>query len=137
LIFNFRQVITLVSVKSGNGDRDRDEVINYFLDDISNTISFGVVVDWWIENDSSISQVNSNIENWKQLVVLVVGDTDLISEVLHGGTNTFSDSLDYQTVHIVNIRDPSWGFLVWLDVLKGIFKKFMDFFTMVFDIFKS
>jgi hypothetical protein len=28
------------------------------------------------------------------LVVLVVGDTDLISEVLHGGTNTFSDSLD-------------------------------------------
>ena len=103
MIFDFRQVITLVGVESGDRDGDRDEIINYLLDNIPDTRSFVSVVNWWIENNCSISQVNSDVENWKQLMVLVVSDTDLISEVLHGGTDTFSDTLNNQTVHIVNI----------------------------------
>lgn len=56
LIFNFRQVITaqIIFINSINLNGKRDKIINNLLNDVSDTISFWSVIDWWIKDDVSI-----------------------------------------------------------------------------------
>jgi len=54
LILNFWKVITTVGIESWHLDGERNEIIDNFLDDISDTVCFWGIIDWWVENDISI-----------------------------------------------------------------------------------
>ena len=69
-----------------------------------------------------VSEVDLDVEHWWQLIDSVILDVDLVGEVLHGGFNTLSDSLDHKTIDIVKIVVPRLLLLVRFNVLSSIFK---------------
>jgi len=107
------------------------------LDDVSDATSLGTALNRWVKNYFSISKVNFDVKHWWENMVLVVGDTDLVSKVLHRGIDGFSDSSNHQAIHVVLVRQPSLRLLVWLDVISGILQSFVDFFTVILDVLKS
>jgi hypothetical protein len=120
LVLDLRKVVTGVCVKTLHLDREGHEIVDDLLDDISDTVAPWAVVDWWVEDDISVLQVDPDVEDREQLVVSVVRYTDLVGKVAHGGADTLSDSPDDQAVDVVDVRDPGRGFSVRFDVLEGI-----------------
>jgi len=54
LIFDLNQVVTTLGIKSCHQTRDRNKIINDFLKDVLDTISFTILSDSWVEDNFSI-----------------------------------------------------------------------------------
>lgn len=70
-------------------------------------------------------------------MVTVVRDANLFSKVVHRGLNTIGNTLDDETVDVVNVGKPSFRSFVWLDVFHSILHELLDFFAMIFNVFES
>lgn len=51
--------------------------------------------------------------------------------------DTLCNAFNDQSIHIVNVGDPSKGLLIWLDVISSVLQSLVDLFSMILDIFKS
>jgi hypothetical protein len=106
LILDLNKEITTslgLEIKSGNKDRDHDEVINNLLDNVSDTILSSVALDRRSEADITFLKVNLDVEHSGIVVVSIVLDVDLISQVQHGGVDTIGNTLNDKRVQVVNI----------------------------------
>jgi hypothetical protein len=101
-------------------DRERHKVVYNFLNDIPDTITFLAIVNWWVKDDISVLQIYPDIEDWQQLVVLVIWNTNLIGKEAHRRADTLGDTSNNEAVNVVDVRHPGRGLSVWLDMLKGV-----------------
>lgn len=114
-----------------------DEVFNDLIDDVFDTVLSGVGSNSWVKADVSVSQVNSDVEHWEQLVMLIVVDVDLVSQEVHGSLNTDGNTLNDETINVVNVSQPGVRFLVWSDVVNSILHEFVNFFSVSLDFIES
>jgi hypothetical protein len=83
LILDFNQVVTVAGIETHHLDGERDEVIGYLHDDITNTVSTLARLNGRLELDITVSEVNLDIKHWWKLIVLVVLDANLVREKIH------------------------------------------------------
>lgn len=83
LILDLNQVITHSCIKSDNLNSKRDEIINDTLENIFDTVFFGVWSNTWIKDNFSIDEINSDVENWWMSVMLIVSDVNLVGQEAH------------------------------------------------------
>jgi len=81
-------------------------MLNNHVDD-ANTVSTLAGFNGWLKLDIAVAEVNLNVEHWWKLVLLVVLDADLIRQVSHGALNSLSDTLNDETIAVINVSKPS------------------------------
>lgn len=103
LILDFNEIVSVVSIKTGHLDSERDEIIHYFHDDISDTILSGSALDGWIKLYLSVSEINLDVEHGRELMVLVVMNVDLVRNEVHRSIDTLGNSFNNESIDIVDI----------------------------------
>lgn len=137
LILDFDQIVTAIGIKTVHHDSNGNEIVHNVLENISDTASFGVASNGWVEDDLTVSQVDFDVEHWwNHWVLFVVSNADLVGQVGHGGNDTFGNTFNDETIDIIDVSNPSSRFFVWLDVLSSIFHHLVDLLTVVSDILK-
>jgi hypothetical protein len=106
LILDLNQVITGVRVETGHHDRDGNEIVHDVLENVSDTASSGVAANGWVEDDLTVSQVDLDVEHWWEVVLPVVSNADLVGQECHGGNDTLGDTLNDESVDVINVGEP-------------------------------
>lgn len=107
------------------------------VDDIADAVLVLIASNRWLERHITVRKGHLDVKDWSQHVLLVVGDADLLGKVRHRRVNRISDSLDDESIDVVDVALPLWALFVGTHIVCCVLHQLVNLFAFALNQVKS